>query len=330
MMQLVFSFFSNYLIEFMSVLLGLGLVIRFMAFKQSKYDQFYFSTFTRELEHNLDQDKNRSKEVGQIDSYLNDILSRVSTKLPDRSLRFDDQKAIAEKLKDKEAHEREQNLDDTTRLRTRSVDDEKSKEEKDKYISLRDYVGGSQALKSSILAESSVFTNPSPPNFTELTNRIMNQDKSWSKLRKIIPIDIVIRMVDILPGLFIVFGVFGTFIGISMALPEIVKLDFNDIEGSSVVLNTFVLNVTYAMKTSIAGIFFSILMTILNTAYPIKEVRHRIFKKMETSLQTLWYHVHSDESPEKQLVKNFSQMLDVLNEISGKLSIRSVDDKKAG
>ena len=328
MMQLIFSFFSNYLIEFMSFLLGLGLVIRFMAFKQSKYDQFYFSTFTRELEHNVDQDKNRSRNVGEIDSYLNDILSRVSTKLPDRSLRFDDQKAIAEKNKMQDAREEGINAEPIG-LRTRVGDNDKPKDEKDKYISLRDYVGGSQALKSSLLAESSVFMNPSPPNFTELTNRIMNQDKSWSKLKKVIPIDIVIRMVDILPGLFIVFGVFGTFIGISMALPEIVKLDFNDIEGSSVVLNTFVLSVTYAMKTSIAGIFFSILMTILNTAYPIKEVRHRIFKKMETSLQTLWYHIHSDESSEKQMVKNFSQMLDVLNEISSKLPTKPNDNQKA-
>ena len=70
-------------------------------------------------------------------------------------------------------------------------------------------------------------------------------------------------------------------------------------------------------------------MTVLNTAFPIKEMRYRIFKKMETSLQTLWYHVHSDESPEKQMAKNFSKMLDVLQDISDKMSGKDSEEKKA-
>ena len=295
--ELVLNFFSNYLIEFMGALLVVGLIFRFGAYKRSKNDNAYYSSFTRELELNVERDKEDKKHIEDIDHYLSDVLGRVSKKLPDRSLRF--------------------------------KNNEKEKEtEGKKVLSLRDYVSGKQGLVVNIQAESSVFKNQTQPNFTELTHRILSQDPNWTKVLKHFSIDGVTRMIDILPGLFIVFGVFGTFIGISMALPEIANIDFNDLDKSADTLMRFVLNVTYAMKTSIAGIFFSLILTVLNTLFPIKETRYRVFKKVETSLQMLWYHIHTVNKKENSQEVVLEKLLNVLEKIEANISEKEKDQEE--
>lgn len=301
MVELVLSFFSNYLIEFMGGMLVLGLIFRFASYRSSKNDNAYYSSFTRELELNVERDKEEKKEVGDVDHYISDILGRVSKKLPNRSVRFGQKQ---EEVKD---------------------DDKNGK----KVYSLRDYVSGKQGLITNIQAESSVFHHQTPPNFTELTHRIMSQDPDWTNIMKHFQIDGVTRMIDILPGLFIVFGVFGTFIGISMALPEIANIDFNDLDKSADTLMAFVLNVTYAMKTSIAGIFFSLILTVLNTMFPIKETRYRVFKKVETSLQMLWYHIAQDKQQDSSEQIMFKKLLEVLEKIESNITHKDDEGSKA-
>jgi hypothetical protein len=310
MIEIVLSFFSVYLIEFMGGMLILGLIFRYATYKQSKNDNAYYTSFTRELELNVERDREDKVNVGDIDRYLADILGRVGKKLPNRSLR-------------------NANTND-------SEINEEAESKGKKVLALRDYVSGKQGLITNIQAENSVFHNQTPPNFTELTHRIMTQDPNWVKVMKHFPVNGITRMIDILPGLFIVLGVFGTFIGIAMALPEIANIDFNDLDKSADTLMAFVLSVTYAMKTSIAGIFFSLILTVLNTMFPIKETRFRVFKKVEISLQMLWYHVQHDAGKEGDQSLVMSKLLSVLERIEAKLSTQELnsndndsDDEKA-
>lgn len=298
MLELVLSFFSDYLIEFMGACMTLGLIFRFAAFKAAKNDNNYYSSFTRELELNVEKDKEANVSVEDIDRYLSETLGKVGKKLPQRSVRFGGGKAP----------------------KTDSSDEDSSK----KTLSLRDYVAGRQGLTTNILSESSVFHNQTPPNFTELTHRVMSQDPHWTKVMKHFPIDSVSRMLDMLPGLFIVLGVFGTFIGISMALPEIAKIDFDDLAASEQTINAFVLNVTYAMKTSIAGIFLSMILTVMNTLSPIRQTRARVFKKVESALQMLWYHIQQEANKDKSTESVNQKLLAVLEKLDQKLD----QDKK--
>lgn len=301
MIELVLNFFSNYLIEFMGGMLILGLIFRFASYRSSKNDNAYYSSFTREIELNVERDKEEEKTIEDVDHYISDLLGRVGKKLPERSVRFGNAK--------KETND--------------GPSDGK------RVLSLRDYVSGKQGLITNIQSESSVFHHQTPPNFTELTHRIMSQDPDWSYVMKHFQVDGVIRMIDILPGLFIVFGVFGTFIGISMALPEIANIDFNDLDKSAGTLMAFVLNVTYAMKTSIAGIFFSLILTVLNTLFPIKETRHRVFKKVETSLQMLWYHIAQETQKDNVEKEVFNKLLSVLEKMNKKFEDdQEQEDKK--
>lgn len=134
-----------------------------------------------------------------------------------------------------------------------------------------------------------------------MTFRLLSQDDKWNKLIGPIPLDGISRLIDVLPSMFVVLGVFGTFVGISLALPEVAKIDFSNIETSGKTLGSFVINTTFAMKTSVAGIFSSLVLTLLNALYPIKDVRARIFRQIETTLQTLWYHVQQSRSNDARI-----------------------------
>ena len=268
MLDSILTFLSNYLIEFMTFMLSMALVFRWLAYKSSRYDQVYFLTFARELEKNLKKDVARFMSPEEIKTSISDLLDKIIGHLPERSLRFRKKK-----------------------------EDEKRKESKfgaKKVVTIRDFVGGKRSLAHGILTEINSFQSQFPPNFHELSYRIMGKDENWVKLFGQIHIDKVSKMIDIMPGLFVVIGIFGTFIGIGMALPEIAKIDLSNLEASSGVLNNFVLHVTFAMKTSIAGILFSLILTVLNALFPIKKVRNAIQGKVENSLEMLWYNYHSE------------------------------------
>lgn len=284
----VLTFFSENLIPFMGAMLLCALVFRWFAYRHSKQEGAYFSTFIREVQKNIEKDKEDNVEIKSVESYLNELLGRVSKKLPNRNVRMN------------------------------SVSQNESEDEtpggQREMVSLKEFISSKEGLVASIQSEASVFNTKSPPNFTELTYRILDQDKNWSRLLKIFPIEGVGRMIDILPSLFIVFGVLGTFMGISMALPEIANIDFNDLDASQETLTRFVLNVTFAMKTSIAGIVFSLILTFLNTMFPIKAVRNRIFRKVETCFQSMWYHMQNDDQNNTE-EKILLQILETLKEM---------------
>ena len=291
--DLILNFFSNYLIEVMAGLLIVALVARFQAYRISKRDRIYFFTLTREIVVTIEKEKEQKISIDNVENYISDLMGRIRKKIPNRTLRME------------------------TREKA---------EKKETLISLQDYVGGKSGFLTNIQSESSIFHCQTPPNFTELTHRLLSQDEKWNKLIGPIPLEGVSRLIDILPGLFIVFGVFGTFVGISMALPEIANIDFNNLDTSGSTLTKFVLNTTFAMKTSIAGIFFSVILTMLNTFSPIKDVRGRIFKQVETTMHALWYHIQQSREKNTSVESNLERLVTVLE----KMYVNNEKKEKAG
>lgn len=274
MLDIVFNFFSNYLIEFMTSMLVVGLFFRFVGYRSSKVEDNYFSTFTSEIEKILMQHKEDDYQVNDVDKYLNNMLDDVKDKLPTRSVR----NKMTEKHKEKAEEIGAQNV-----------------------VSLRDYVKGDHSLFLGVKAEVASFKSKYPPNFNELTDRILEHDDNWNKLLGFFPFGPISRLIDILPGLFVVFGIFGTFIGISMALPQIAEIDFNNLEASGAILQNFVRSVTYAMKTSIAGIMFSLVTTFLNTIAPVTGLRRKTYKKVTNCFENIWHSIHGEKSVEQEM-----------------------------
>lgn len=282
MIHLLLDFSNSYLIEFMGFIMCMCFAMRWITYLSSKKNHTYFSTLTREITVGIEKDKEEKVHINDIESYLGTFFDRVSHKLPNRSLRFKKQTPTSSGKR---------------------------------VMSIEGYLSGRENFVNILRSESGVFHLQTPPNFSELTQRILGQDSHWSTILKKIPVDGVSRLIDIMPGLFVVFGVFGTFVGISMALPEIAQIDFNNIDASGETLARFVKNTAYAMETSLAGIVFSVLMTVMNALFPIKEMRNRIHKKVETSLQTLWYHVQLSSKAENQMIEVLKALNETLQEM---------------
>jgi len=304
MLDLVFSFFSNYLIEFMGVLLGTGLVFRWATWRSSIKQDSFFSTFTSEIDKVLSEHDWKNKaQPDEAEKYLQHLIDQVIDKLPTRSIR------------NKKPSEKNKNL--ATTMGAKNV------------VSLKEYTSGDRSFFHSIKNEATAFKSKYPPNFNQLTDRILERDSGWNKVLAIFPVGPISRLNDALPGLFVVFGIFGTFIGISMALPEIAKMDFNNLEGSGDILTTFVLSVTYAMKTSIAGILFSLTMTVLNTISPVSGLRQKTRKKMSTCFENIWVNLHGEESAEVTLSKNLPELLKEVQSIKEQIANRNEYKKGA-
>ncbi|NDF14032.1 hypothetical protein EB061_01750 [bacterium] len=283
MMTAILEFLADHIIGFMAFTMVFALLARFQAFRVSRRDRAYFFALTREILVSVEREKEQKHSIDNVDAYLSDLLGAVSKRIPNRKLRMQ-QREDAEK--------------------------------RGKSMSLDEYMGGKLGFLSNIQSESSVFHCQTPPNFTELTHRLLDQDENWNKLIGPVPIEGVSRLIDILPGLFVVFGVFGTFVGISLALPEIAQIDFSNVEASGKTLTRFVMNTTFAMKTSVVGIFCSLVLTMLNAVFPIKDVRGRIFKQVETTLQALWYHVQQARDGRSRLEPTLERLVAVLERMS--------------
>ncbi len=299
MMDFILHLSSNYLVEFMGVLLGLGLTFRWISYSSSIKEDAYFSTFITEVEKQISNEDGWSRgDVEDVDKFLFNLLNNIKEKLPTRSLRDSRQK---------------QDLNNKFGAK--------------KIVTLREYVTGEQGLFYSIKTESGAFKNTFPPNYNELTERILERDDNWTKVKGIFPIAPIARLNDMLPSLFVVFGIFGTFIGISMALPEIAKIDFNNLDASGEILTRFVLSVTYAMKTSIAGILFSLIMTFLNTLAPVQGTRDNTFKKVSNCFENIWIAIHGKKNEEEEIKNIMPLMIEELKEIRNLLSKKN--DKEA-
>ncbi len=297
-MEFIMTVSTTYLIQVMSLVLIIALGLRFMAHRASKADQLYYSTFTREIEKRVERDDIGKIELDDAEKYVEGLLDEVATNLPSRGVR----------------------------VRKSEKDDNNSKR---KIMSVREYAGGSQSLIHSLKSETNAFKANQKPNFEQLTHRVMSKDTHWVKLHGLFSIDSVIRMIDVLPGIFIVIGIFGTFVGITNALPRIAEIDFNNISNSSSVLSVFVKDVSFAMQTSIAGIAFSLIISLLNTLFPIHTIRDSIARGVEDCLEYLWYFVHGGRS-ENQQTDAFSQMIGLLENIDEKINDPSSDIDRSG
>ena len=260
----VFSLFSDHLIEIMGFGLMVALVFRYYVFKAGQRDQTYFKTFSRGVEKHLESE-DKTQAVTNIEAWLSDFLGKVTASLPERNVRsLNSQRSDSGSFRHQEKE------------------------------TFAEFADGKKSLSNAIRQQIDVLKSPFPPNFSELTVRILDQDKQWNTIAGI-PVDTLTRTLDILPGLFVIGGIFGTFIGVANGLPKIGAIDINKINESGPILAEFVQSVSFSMHTSIAGILYSVIMTMLNTIYPIQTSRQDVQKNLERCLEFVWHRLHGEK-----------------------------------
>lgn len=126
------------------------------------------------------------------------------------------------------------------------------------------------------------------PKLLQIAKNSFQRNPCFSKVFGVLPGDLLTDMTNLLPGMFIVGGIFGTFLGIMKALPDLGSMDLSDVQGSKLIMDQFLLKVAFSMNTSILGIILSVVTSLVNTTFsPIKTFVETV-DRLESSLDKIW------------------------------------------
>lgn len=146
------------------------------------------------------------------------------------------------------------------------------------------------------------------PKLINITKATFQQNPCFNRVFGIVPLSSLNDIVSILPGMFVIGGIFGTFMGIVNGLPKLGGMNLNDIETSKQIMDGFLFEVAFAMNSSIMGILCSVLMTFINTIFSPEKVFVNMVDRFENSLDLLWYRSDNNNYPKD--ATEFNEHLD--------------------
>lgn len=136
------------------------------------------------------------------------------------------------------------------------------------------------------------------PRLGTITKKAFSKNPSFSKMFGIFPISTANDVVNLLPGIFIVLGVFGTFLGIMQALPQLGAMDVTDPEATKAVMDNFLINISFAMSTSLIGISLSITLSVFNASFSPEKIFVGAVERFENCLDSLWHLSANNDVPD--------------------------------
>lgn len=152
------------------------------------------------------------------------------------------------------------------------------------------------------------------PKTKEITAQIFEKNPNFNSVMGYLPIGTFNEIVNLLPSIFIVGGIFGTFLGIMKALPELGAMDLADIEKTKQVMDHFLLKMSYSMMTSILGIVMNVAMTFVNALFNPSKIFVDIVERFNNSLDTLWNACSDNKLPSE--IKDFDEHKDPIEALA--------------
>jgi hypothetical protein len=131
-----------------------------------------------------------------------------------------------------------------------------------------------------------------------VTRTVFDSNPYFNKVVGIFPVGLSHELTNILPGLFIVGGIFGTFLNISHGLPELGHIDLNHPDEAKQIMDLFLLSVSKSMVKSIVGIFLSVMMSLVNTFFAPEQLYMNAINRFTGTLEMAWNEtVNNEPSP---------------------------------
>lgn len=135
------------------------------------------------------------------------------------------------------------------------------------------------------------------PKLLNITKSTFMSNPCFNRVFGIVPIATLNDFLSILPGLFVVAGILGTFLGIRGGLGGLGGMDLNDIETTKSLMDNFLNEIAFAMTSSIAGITFSLALHIWNVVFSPERLFVDMIDRFDGSLSLLWYRSDNNEYP---------------------------------
>lgn len=133
------------------------------------------------------------------------------------------------------------------------------------------------------------------PRFLDISKYVFGANPVFNRVLGILPMGVFNDILNILPGIFVIGGIFGNFLGVMQALPQLSNMDITNVDATKKVMDAFLLHVAFSMGTSIVGIGFSVIMTILNAAMNPEGTYLSMVNKFTSSMEFLWNDTDNNE-----------------------------------
>lgn len=156
--------------------------------------------------------------------------------------------------------------------------------------------------------------NEQSPKLLNITKTTFQQNPCFNRVFGLFSIQRIHDVVQILPSLFVIGGIFGTFLGIVKGLPTLGHMDLSNMELSKQIMDQFLYEISFAMNSSIIGIFFSVVMTFVNTFWSPDRIFVEMVDRFEASLDLLWYRSTNNLYPSN--IKDFDENRDSLEALA--------------
>lgn len=178
--------------------------------------------------------------------------------------------------------------------------DRKNKESFDNVMSMNDRVflvkQGSAWMVRDILKQLRYLKwSKETPKLQQITRATLHHNPCFNKVFGIFPMSGLNDLITILPGLFVVAGILGTFLGIKGGLVQLGGMDLNDVEGTKTIMDAFLHEISFAMASSIVGIAFSLSLHIFNVILSPERVFVSLVDRFESTMDLLWYRSDNNE-----------------------------------
>lgn len=135
------------------------------------------------------------------------------------------------------------------------------------------------------------------PKLLNITKATFNHNPCFNKVFGIVPITGLNDLINILPGLFVIGGILGTFVGIAGGLQGLGGMNLQDLDATKNIMDRFLFEISFAMKTSIAGIIFSLMSHVVNILLSPERSYVSMIDSFESSLDLLWYRSDNNNFP---------------------------------
>lgn len=152
------------------------------------------------------------------------------------------------------------------------------------------------------------------PPLLDMVKGVFATNPCFTRVFGYLPVSVFNDLLNIIPGLFIVGGIFGTFLGIMQALPELGAMDIRDPESTKLVMDTFLAKIAFSMSTSTVGIMLSVMMTVFNNFFSPERLFVKIVDRFERSLFRLWSRCDDNRLPEQ--IPDFDEHRDPLEALA--------------
>lgn len=172
------------------------------------------------------------------------------------------------------------------RRRTRLDDNDNLKIIRDRVLLIQD--GCALLVKDTLKQVRYMKLRRATPNTLDIAKSAFDNNQAFSKCFGVFSAPPVNGILETLPGLFIVAGIFGTFLGIMQALPELRGMDISDVEQTKIVMDAFLLKVSFALSSSILGITLSVLMGTFNSMFDPESVYLATVERYASCLKVAW------------------------------------------